>query len=95
LERHARKRLELPKDKPAPMIHVVQLRKTVKRTREDGTAQHEPIEWDFQWTVRGHVRQQWYPSLQKHLPVWIHPHIKGPEGKPLRPRTTPIYSVTR
>jgi hypothetical protein len=33
--------------------------------------------------VRGHWRQQWYPSRGDHRPLWIDPHIRGPEGAPL------------
>lgn len=40
-------------------------------------------EFRHQWIVRGHWRQQWYPSIDDHRPVWIAPHIKGPEGAPL------------
>ena len=35
------------------------------------------------WMVRGHWRQQWYPSLEINRPVWIAPHLKGPVGAPL------------
>jgi len=45
--------------------------------------------------VRAHTRQQWYPSLSKHLPTLIGPYIKGPEDKPLKPRTTPVFLVNR
>ena len=40
------------------------------------------------WTVRGHWRNQWYPSRQEHRPVWINPHIKGPDGAPLHTAET-------
>jgi hypothetical protein len=33
--------------------------------------------------VRGHWRNQWYPSMQAHRPKYIPEHIKGPEDKPL------------
>jgi hypothetical protein len=40
-------------------------------------------EYRVRWVVRGYWRNQWYPSRQEHRPVWINPHIKGPEGSPL------------
>lgn len=40
-------------------------------------------EWARRWIVRGHWRNQWYPSLNMHQPKWIGPYIKGPDGKPL------------
>lgn len=35
------------------------------------------------WMVRGHWRNAWYPSRQDHRPVWIDPHLKGPDGAPI------------
>lgn len=100
IERHARKRLGIKPGAKVPEVNIVQLRRTVRRdSNHDGSAasdlEAEATEWNFQWTVRGHIRRQWYPSLGQHLPVFIHPYIKGPEDKPLKPRTTAIYSVTR
>jgi hypothetical protein len=97
VERHARKRLERAGVVTFPPIQVVQLRKTHPRRPYETPEQYEArsLEHDFQWTVRGHVRQQWYPSLQEHLPIYIHPHIKGPEGKPLKPRAEKIFAVVR
>lgn len=36
-----------------------------------------------QWIVRGHWRNHWHPKRQVHRPVWIAPHVKGPEGAPM------------
>lgn len=94
--RHARKRLEKKGITPCD-IQVVALRKRPSRKEEpkDLLVETKEVEWNWQWTVKGHLRQQWYASLGKHLPVYIHPFIKGPDDKPLKPRTTPIYTVTR
>ena len=35
------------------------------------------------WMVKGHWRQQYYPSSKTNRPVWIAPHLKGPEGAPM------------
>lgn len=40
------------------------------------------------WAVRGHWRQQWYPSLGLNRPVFIHPYLKGPDGAPFKDSTT-------
>lgn len=40
------------------------------------------------WMVRGHWRNQWYPSRGEHRPVWINPHIKGPADTPLHSTDT-------
>lgn len=98
LERAARKRLERTGAKATFLerqIQVVQLRKTVQSPHHPSIEPREAPEWKEQWWVGQHTRQQWYPSLQEHLPVIILPYIKGPEGLPLKARTTPLYSVTR
>ena len=38
----------------------------------------------YQFVVRGHWRNQWYPSLEDHRQIWIAPYVKGPEGTELR-----------
>jgi len=41
------------------------------------------VEWSHRWMVQGHWRNQWYPSEKVHRQIWIAPHIKGPEDKPI------------
>lgn len=53
------------------------------RHRASGEQSSVTKDFRHQWIVRGHWRQQWYPSRQVHRPVWIAPHIKGPDGAPL------------
>ncbi|WP_420879163.1 hypothetical protein [Rhodococcus sp. (in: high G+C Gram-positive bacteria)] len=36
------------------------------------------------WAVRGHWKRQWYPSENRHHPMWIESYIAGPEGAPLK-----------
>lgn len=95
-ERHARKRLE-KRGKKLRDIHVVQLRRAITKPHEDTDidSEHKKVDWQWQWFVDGHSRQQWYPSLQEHLPIYISSFMKGPKDKPVKPRTTPIFSVTR
>ena len=50
------------------------------------------IERDHRWLVRGHYRAQWHPSEQAHHLIWIMPHLKGPDGLPVK---NPMYSVVR
>lgn len=60
----------------------------VVRIRDQADTPHreQPGERSYQvrWTVRGHWRNQWYPSRGEHRPVWINPHVKGPQDAPLR-----------
>ena len=37
----------------------------------------------YRYPVRGHWRNQWYPSTQSHKPIWIEDHIRGPHSAPL------------
>ncbi|KAB8186944.1 hypothetical protein FH608_046500 [Nonomuraea phyllanthi] len=77
-KRHDRRRLERQKIEPS-RVRVIMLRRA-KTTSEHGDSDRE---FHHQWIVRGHWRQQWYPSRGVHRPVWIAPHIKGPEGAPM------------
>lgn len=36
------------------------------------------------WAVRGHWKRHWYPSENRHHPMWIESYIAGPEGAPLK-----------
>lgn len=94
IPRQARKRVNRAGWVGEPIVSVVQL-----RAREAGESRGEStdsdVEWSHRWIVRGHVRQQYYPSIGQHLPIWIHPHIKGPEDAPLKPRATPLFVVAR
>lgn len=57
------------------------------RHRENTPAREESAgdrSYQVRWTVRGHWRNQWYPARQEHRPVWINPHIKGPDDAPLK-----------
>ncbi|MDJ0342269.1 hypothetical protein QMK19_03585 [Streptomyces sp. H10-C2] len=78
LDRAVRKRLRRSGTEPGP-VRVVKLRRPAHSAcHGDGDR-----EYHHQWVVRGHWRQQWYPAREVHRPVWIAPHIKGPEGAPL------------
>jgi hypothetical protein len=77
LDRTTRKRLERKQIDPRP-VRVITLRRP--RVTSSGQADRE---FRHQWIVRGHWRQQWYPSRQVHRPAWIAPHLKGPAGAPL------------
>ncbi len=76
-DRAARKRLRRQGQEPKA-VRVIELRRPKGGGAGDGSR-----EYHHQWIVRGHWRQQWYPARQVHRPVWIAPHIKGPEGAPM------------
>lgn len=77
-DRAARRRLQRAGQQPST-VRVIGLRRP-KGGSEKGDGGRD---YHHQWIVRGHWRQQWYPSRQVHRPVWIAPHVKGPEGAPM------------
>jgi hypothetical protein len=77
-DRAAKKRLRRAGHEPKP-VRVIELRRP-KGSSDSGDSDRE---YQHQWIVRGHWRQHWHPKRQVHRPVWIAPHIKGPEGAPL------------
>lgn len=48
----------------------------------------EPLKHDFRWRVSGHPRWQWYGSGdgRHQRKIWIAGHVRGPVGKPIKPR---------
>lgn len=77
-DRSTRRRLERENIKADP-VRVI----TLRRTRPADEHTNADRDYHHQWIVRGHWRQQWYPSREVHRPIWIAPHVKGPEGAPL------------
>lgn len=78
LDRTTRKRLAR-KGLDADRIRVISLR----RAWRSSSAESPDREYLHQWIVKGHWRQHWYPARQVHRPLWIAPHVKGPEGAPM------------
>jgi hypothetical protein len=78
-DRAARKRLHRINQDPAA-VRVIELRRPKHSGGEPGESGRE---YHHRWITRGHWRQQWYATRQVHRPVWIAPHVKGPEGAPM------------
>ena len=70
---------------PSPTaVQVIDLRRLRDRGDEDTESDHEGREYHHRWMVRGHWRQQAVGPGRKHRkPVYVPPHIKGPDGAPL------------
>lgn len=73
-------------------ITIVTLRRADEFIYGEGDG--EPRDWKYRWIVRGHWRNQWYPSLQSHRQVWINSYVKGPDGKPLK-MTQRVFEFVR
>lgn len=76
-DRAARRRAQR-EGKTPPRVRIIHLRRPPGASHGGGGR-----EYHHQWVVRGHWRQQWYASREVHRPVWIAPHVKGPEDAPL------------
>lgn len=78
-------------------VQVIKLRK-VYRSSKNSSLSEEKIEYSHRWFVTGHWRWQPYKNKEtektEYKRIWIHPHIKGPDDKPLK--TTPkVFALVR
>lgn len=78
-----------------PTCSVVQMRRLDRRQRDDAADHETAVEWQCQWLVRGHWRQQFYASANRHVPRWIAPYIKGPFDRPMRTPKPTVFVVKR
>lgn len=77
-------------------VTVVKLRKTESLSL-DPTPEYDEEgggHLHVQFVVRGHWRNQWFPSKGEHRQVWINPYIKGPEDAPFQ-ASKRVYELTR
>jgi hypothetical protein len=93
-DRATRRRLERAGWPDGPLVRVVALRRS-ERQHGEPPASPGHVDWAYRWVVRGHWRRQWLPSLRRHQPRWIAPHVKGPDDRPLKPPATTVFAVTR
>lgn len=62
--------------------HVVRLRRARHGEPEGG---HRAVDWSCSWLVRGHWRKAPHGTFKDgRTRTWVKPHIKGPDGAPLR-----------
>lgn len=67
----------------------------LRRPRRESEPSDDPVEWSCSWLVRGHWRQQFYPSEDRHRAIFIAPHVKGDPDKPLKPPSTRLFAVVK
>lgn len=97
LPRHLRRQIEQETEWQALKrqrqdVRIVYLRRfePAKTDKEQ-----EVVDWKCRWLVRGHWRQQPYPTEGVVRPKWIHPFVKGPAGKPLKTPEKDLFGVVR
>jgi hypothetical protein len=78
-------------------IKVISLRRLEAARERAATAGGEsvPVDWNWQWEVRGHWRNQFYRASGEHRPVFIEAYIKGPESKPLKAPGKKLFVAVR
>ena len=83
--RAARRRIERLDPVLDPTVRYIDLRRarTEPSDRPDDGIGNSAREYRHRWIVRGHWRNQYYPSRGDHRPIWIDPHFAGPQDKPL------------
>ncbi|MGH7393698.1 MAG: hypothetical protein ACREM3_30220, partial [Candidatus Rokuibacteriota bacterium] len=92
-DRATRHRAEREGQEAPPFIDVVTLRRLEAARQRD--PQGNNVDWQWQWQVAGHWRDQWYPSEGVHKPKFIESYIKGPADKPLKPDSIKVYVAER
>lgn len=78
-----------------PNCHVVTLRRQVGMESARKPDSGAGVDWRYQWIVRGHWRNQYYPKAERHVPIFISPYLKGPEDKPLKAPKPTVFAVNR
>lgn len=91
-DRATRRRAERNKQVAPPFLEVVTLRR-LQHDRESTIKRS--IDWQWQWHVRGHWREQWYPLEGLHKPKFIEAYMKGPAEKPVKPPTITLFAAVR
>ncbi len=85
-------RRRFPEENAQALVNYVTLRRRQYESREHGSGESASREYSIRWIVSGHMRAQWYPSLEAHRLIWIAPYVKGPDSAPLKQT---IYKVVR
>ena len=98
-DRGYRRRVETKRDislLPHDTIQCIQMRRQELVGYDPASGQGgTDVDWQFQWIVSGHWRNQYLPSSGGHRLTWISPYLKGPDDKPLKPPTPTVYTARR
>ena len=64
-------------------VSIIDLREFERGPKGKGDGESD-MEYSHRWFVRGHPRNQYFPSDGHHEIVWIDPYVKGPDDKPFK-----------
>lgn len=71
----------------------VELLRRVRPSNTYTEGEHRDVAHDYQWWVRGHYRNQACgPNYSERRLMYIHPHLAGPDDKPILQK---VYKVVR
>jgi hypothetical protein len=79
----------------SPTCNVVHMRRLDRRGHDSSVGDGAAVDWQCQWLVRGHWRQQFHPKAGRHVPRWIAPYTKGPDDKPMKTPKPIVFVVER
>lgn len=73
-------------------VDIITLRASASAAHREfnETSRHVSV----RFIVRGHWRNQWYPSEGRNKPIWIMPYVKGPDGAPVQ-SPTKLFNIAR
>jgi hypothetical protein len=94
-DRSTRRRAERNRTVLPSLIHIISLRRLEEERSHIKTGDPKNVDWQWQWSVRGHWRNQYYASEDVHRQVFIESYIKGPDDKPLKPPGLKIFTAVR
>jgi hypothetical protein len=93
-DRATKRRAEREKRTIAPFFKVVTLRR-YEEERKKAEASGNLVNWQCQWEVVGHWRNQYYPSTAEYKQKWIESYVKGPPDKPFKAPSVKVFVARR
>lgn len=82
-DRASRRRIQRLDRAYGTEVRLIRLRRARTERGTDPDERPGTREYQHRWVVRGHWRNQYFPSRDANRPIWISPYIAGPEGAPL------------
>lgn len=92
VDRAVRRRAEKTGETAPEIVKVITLRRMAEARRREAP---DDVNWRWQWEVRGHWRNQFYPSENVHKPVFVEAYIKGPTDKPFKSPGLKLFAAVR
>lgn len=89
--RRRAERAGAPINKETDVVNVIDLRPREADERV-GEGDGDQRTYNHRFWVRGHIRAQWYPSLNGHRLIYVEPFVKGPADAPFAAQ---VYDVKR